>query len=164
MKSIDRYMARLIVVPPFSTLVIFAMLLVLARMPRLFDFVATEGGPISVAWRTTANRPPEPTGGGVPVGRGPGGAGGSLGVGVKECRRWDGRPRALCIATLGGVVTQPSARNTTIPTRKSETFSTAAASQTSVEVKVFQGERSMAKDNRLLGVFQLVVALAVKGS
>jgi molecular chaperone DnaK len=47
-------------------------------------------------------------------------------------------------------------RNTTIPTRKSETFSTAADSQTSVEIKVYQGERAMAKDNRMLGVFQLV--------
>jgi len=47
-------------------------------------------------------------------------------------------------------------RNTTIPTRKSETFSTAADSQTSVEIKVYQGERGMARDNRLLGVFQLV--------
>src|SRR5207302_7602932 len=47
-------------------------------------------------------------------------------------------------------------RNTTIPTRKSEVFSTAADSQTSVEIKVYQGERAMARDNRLLGVFQLV--------
>jgi molecular chaperone DnaK len=54
------------------------------------------------------------------------------------------------------VFTKLIERNTTIPTRKSETFSTAADSQTSVEIKVFQGERSMARDNRLLGVFQLV--------
>src|SRR6202043_4005850 len=47
-------------------------------------------------------------------------------------------------------------RNTTIPTRKSEIFSTAADNQTSVEIKVFQGERAMAADNKLLGVFQLV--------
>jgi molecular chaperone DnaK len=47
-------------------------------------------------------------------------------------------------------------RNTTIPTRKSETFSTAADTQTSVEIKVYQGERSLAKDNRMLGVFQLI--------
>ena len=51
MKSIDRYMARLIVVPLISTLIISAMLLVLDRMLRLFDFVATEGGPVSVVWR-----------------------------------------------------------------------------------------------------------------
>jgi molecular chaperone DnaK len=54
------------------------------------------------------------------------------------------------------VFTKLIERNTTIPTRKSEVFSTAADSQTSVEIKVFQGERAMAKDNRLLGVFQLV--------
>src|SRR5213079_3706862 len=60
------------------------------------------------------------------------------------------------IETLGGVFTKLIDRNTTIPTRKSEVFSTAADSQTSVEIKVYQGERAMARDNRLLGVFQLV--------
>ena len=59
MKSIDRYMARLIAVPLFSTLVIAAMLLVLDRMLRLFDFVATAGGPVSVVWRMLANLLPE---------------------------------------------------------------------------------------------------------
>jgi len=68
----------------------------------------------------------------------------------------DVTPLSLGIETLGGVFTKLIDRNTTIPTRKSEVFSTAADSQTSVEVKVFQGERAMAKDNRLLGVFQLV--------
>jgi lipopolysaccharide export system permease protein len=68
MKSIDRYMARLIAVPLFSTLVIFAMLLVLDRMLRLFDFVATEGGPVSVVWRMLANLLPEYLGLGIPVG------------------------------------------------------------------------------------------------
>jgi lipopolysaccharide export system permease protein len=68
MKSIDRYMARLIAVPLFSTLVIFAMLLVLDRMLRLFDFVATEGGPVSVVWRMLANLLPEYFGLGIPVG------------------------------------------------------------------------------------------------
>ena len=68
MKSIDRYMARLIVVPLFGTLVIFAMLLVLDRMLRLFDFVATEGGPVSVVWRMLANLLPEYFGLGIPVG------------------------------------------------------------------------------------------------
>jgi molecular chaperone DnaK len=63
---------------------------------------------------------------------------------------------SLGIETLGGVFTKLIERNTTIPTRKSETFSTAADSQTSVEIKVYQGERAMARDNRLLGVFQLV--------
>ena len=68
MKSIDRYMARLIAVPLFSTLVVFAMLLVLDRMLRLFDFVATEGGPVSVVWRMLANLLPEYFGLGIPVG------------------------------------------------------------------------------------------------
>lgn len=68
MTSIDRYMARLIAVPLFSTLVIAAMLLVLDRMLRLFDFVATAGGPISVVWRMLANLLPEYLGLGIPIG------------------------------------------------------------------------------------------------
>ena len=68
MKSIDRYLVRLIAVPLFATLVIFAMLLVLDRMLRLFDFVATEGGPVSVVWRMLANLLPEYFGLGIPVG------------------------------------------------------------------------------------------------
>lgn len=68
MNSIDRYMARLIAVPLFSTLVVSAMLLVLDRMLRLFDFVATEGGPVSVVWRMLANLLPEYLGLGIPIG------------------------------------------------------------------------------------------------
>ena len=68
MKSIDRYMARLIAVPLFSTLVISAMLLVLDRLLRLFDFVATEGGPVSVVWKMLANLLPEYLGLGIPIG------------------------------------------------------------------------------------------------
>jgi molecular chaperone DnaK len=82
--------------------------------------------------------------------------GGVLGGEVKDVLLLDVTPLTLGIETLGGVFTKLIERNTTIPTRKSETFSTAADSQTSVEIKVFQGERSMAKDNRQLGVFQLI--------
>ena len=68
MPSIDRYMARLIALPLFSTLIIAAMLLILDRMLRLFDFVATQGGPISVVWRMLANLLPEYLGLGIPIG------------------------------------------------------------------------------------------------
>ena len=68
MKSIDRYMVRLIALPLFSTLVIAAMLLVLDRMLTLFDFVAAQGGPISVVWRMLANLLPEYLGLGIPIG------------------------------------------------------------------------------------------------
>ena len=74
---------------------------------------------------------------------------------VKDILLLDVTPLSLGIETLGGVRTVLIPRNTTIPTRKSEVFSTAADSQTSVEVHVLQGEREMAKDNRTLGRFHL---------
>jgi molecular chaperone DnaK len=81
---------------------------------------------------------------------------GVLGGEVKDLLLLDVTPLTLGIETMGGVSTTLIPRNTTIPTRKSEIFSTAADNQTSVEVHVLQGERPMAKDNRTLGKFHLV--------
>jgi molecular chaperone DnaK len=75
---------------------------------------------------------------------------------VKDVVLLDVTPLSLGIETLGGVLTRLIERNTTIPTRKSEIFTTAADSQTSVEIHVLQGEREMARDNRTLGKFHLV--------
>jgi len=81
--------------------------------------------------------------------------GGVLQGDVKDLLLLDVTPLTLSIETLGGVATGMIPRNTTIPTRKTETFSTAADSQTSVEVHVLQGERPLARDNRTLGKFHL---------
>jgi molecular chaperone DnaK len=75
---------------------------------------------------------------------------------VKDLLLLDVTPLSLGIETLGGVLTTLIPRNTTIPTRKSEVFSTAADNQTSVEVHVLQGERPLARDNRTLGKFHLI--------
>jgi molecular chaperone DnaK len=80
---------------------------------------------------------------------------GVLGGEVKDLLLLDVTPLTLSIETLGGVSTPMIPRNTTIPTKKTEVFSTAADSQTSVEVHVLQGERPMARDNRTLGRFHL---------
>ncbi|MDP6364716.1 MAG: molecular chaperone DnaK [Nitrospinota bacterium] len=81
--------------------------------------------------------------------------GGILAGDVKDVLLLDVTPLSLGIETLGGVATRLIERNTTIPVRKSETFSTAADNQPSVEVHVLQGEREMARDNRTLGKFHL---------
>src|SRR5207248_6062748 len=82
--------------------------------------------------------------------------GGVLAGEVKDVLLLDVTPLSLGIETLGGVMTTLIPRNTTIPTRKSEIFSTATDHQPNVEVHVLQGERPMARDNRTLGKFHLV--------
>jgi len=81
--------------------------------------------------------------------------GGVLGGDVKDVVLLDVTPLSLGVETLGGALTVLIPRNTTIPTRKSETFSTAADNQTAVDIHVLQGERSLARDNRTLGRFRL---------
>jgi molecular chaperone DnaK len=81
--------------------------------------------------------------------------GGVLAGDVKDVLLLDVTPLSLGLETLGGVMTTLIPRNTTIPTRKAETFSTAEDGQTAVDIKVLQGERSMADDNTVLGVFRL---------
>merc|ERR1712002_1346147 len=82
--------------------------------------------------------------------------GGVLAGDVTDVLLLDVTPLSLGIETLGGVMTKLITRNTTIPTKKSQVFSTAADGQTQVEIKVHQGEREMATDNKLLGQFSLV--------
>jgi len=82
--------------------------------------------------------------------------GGVLAGNVTDILLLDVTPLSLGIETLGGIMTKLIARNTTIPTKKSQVFSTAADGQTAIEVKIFQGERELVRDNKLLGNFNLV--------
>jgi molecular chaperone DnaK len=82
--------------------------------------------------------------------------GGVLSGNVTDILLLDVTPLSLGIETLGGIMTKLINRNTTIPTKKSQVFSTAADGQTAIEVKIFQGERELVRDNKLLGNFNLV--------
>ncbi|TRM69034.1 heat shock protein 70 family [Schizophyllum amplum] len=82
--------------------------------------------------------------------------GGVLAGNVTDILLLDVTPLSLGIETLGGIMTKLINRNTTIPTKKSQTFSTAADGQTAIEVKVYQGERELVRDNKMLGNFNLV--------
>ena len=82
--------------------------------------------------------------------------GGVLAGSVTDILLLDVTPLSLGIETLGGIMTKLISRNTTIPTKKSQVFSTAADGQTAIEVKIYQGERELVRDNKLLGNFNLV--------
>ena len=81
---------------------------------------------------------------------------GVLAGNVTDILLLDVTPLSLGIETLGGIMTKLINRNTTIPTKKSQVFSTAADGQTAIEVKIYQGERELVRDNKLLGNFNLV--------
>lgn len=118
----------------------------MTRMPKVQDMVQEIFGKVP----SKAVNPDEAVAAGAAI------QGAVLAGDVTDVLLLDVTPLSLGIETLGGVFTKLITKNTTIPTKKSQVFSTAADGQTQVEIKVFQGEREMATDNKLLGQFSLV--------
>ncbi|KAG6840752.1 hypothetical protein C0991_004602 [Blastosporella zonata] len=118
----------------------------MSRMPKVIDTVKTIFG----REPSKGVNPDEAVAIGASI------QGGVLAGSVTDILLLDVTPLSLGIETLGGIMTKLINRNTTIPTKKSQTFSTAADGQTAIEVKIYQGERELVRDNKLLGNFNLV--------
>merc|ERR1712127_741364 len=117
----------------------------MSRMPKVQEVVKTIFGKAA----SKAVNPDEAVAMGAAI------QGGVLTGNVSDVLLLDVTPLSLGIETLGGVIHKIINRNTTIPTKKSQVYSTAADGQTQVEIKIYQGERDMAKDNKMLGNFVL---------